>query len=108
MITHTIDSYQIPSENKTKSKKQIWKFCKILKLWNLAKIVKETHLLKLFNEMGKYEIDLAGIVEFTEQTWFCTQMDRQMDGQTGVKSVYPPSNFIEARCIIGSHSLYKL
>ena len=25
MITHTIDSYQIQSQNKTKSKLQIWK-----------------------------------------------------------------------------------
>ena len=28
MITHNIDSYQIPSQNKTKSKLQIWKFAK--------------------------------------------------------------------------------
>ena len=26
-ITHTIDSNQIPNENKTKSKLQIWKIC---------------------------------------------------------------------------------
>ena len=30
MITHTIDSYQIPSQNKTKSKLQILKIAKIL------------------------------------------------------------------------------
>ena len=31
MITHTIDSYQIPMQNKTKSKLQIWKICQKFK-----------------------------------------------------------------------------
>ena len=38
MITHTIDSYQIPSQNKTKSKLQIWKIWQKLKFLNFAKI----------------------------------------------------------------------
>ena len=36
MITHTIDSFQIPSQNKTKSKLQIWKICQKFKFWNFA------------------------------------------------------------------------
>ena len=31
MTTHIIDSYQIPSQNKTKSKLQIWKICQKFK-----------------------------------------------------------------------------
>ena len=40
------------------------------------------HLLKLVDEMCKYEMDLASIVEDTEQTWFCPQTDGRMDGWT--------------------------
>ena len=36
MITHTMDSYQIPCHNKTKSKLQIQKICQKFKFWNLA------------------------------------------------------------------------
>ena len=35
LITHTIDSYQIPSQNKTESKLQIWKKCQKFKLTTL-------------------------------------------------------------------------
>ena len=50
-----------------------------------------THLLKLVDKMCKYEMDLASIVEDTEQT------DGQTDGQTyKVKRVYTPFNFVEA------------
>ena len=52
--------------------------------------------------MCKYEIDPASIVENTEQTPFCPQMDRltdrridrQMDGQ-GETSI-PPFKFVES------------
>ena len=37
MITHTIDSYLIPSQNKTKSKLQIKRICPKFKFWNVAK-----------------------------------------------------------------------
>ena len=37
MITHTSDSHQIPSQNNTKSKLQIWKNCQNFKFWNLAR-----------------------------------------------------------------------
>ena len=51
--------------------------------------------------MCKYEMDLTSIVEDTEQTRFCPQMDgqtdRPMDRRTDdVKPVYPPFNFVEA------------
>ena len=35
---------------------------------------------KLVDQMCKYEIDLTSIVEDTEWTHFCLQMDGQMDG----------------------------
>ena len=40
-----------------------------------------THLLQLLDNMCKYEMDLTSIVEDTEQTQFCPQTDRRMDGQ---------------------------
>ena len=40
-----------------------------------------THLLKLLDNMCKYEMDPTSIVEDTEQTRFCPQMDRRPDGQ---------------------------
>ena len=55
--------------------------------------------------MCKYEMDPTSIVENTERTRFCPQMDRrtdrqmerQTDGQTDkVKPVYPLFNFVEA------------
>ena len=39
--------------------------------------------------MCKYEMDPMSIVEDTEQTQFCPQMDK-------VIPVYPPFNFVEA------------
>ena len=39
------------------------------------------HLLNLVDRMCTYEMDWASIVEDTEQTWFCSQMDRQTEGQ---------------------------
>ena len=98
MITHTIESYWIPSQNKTGSKLQI-----------LKQTLHATNLLKLLNKMCKYELDLTSIVEDTERTWFCPQTDRRKDGQTDrqtdrqtdkVKPVYPPFNFVEAGGII--------
>ena len=79
MITH-IDWYQIPCQNKTKSKLQNWKICQ-----------------KLLNKMCKYEIDPASIVEVTERTDGRT--DRRTDD---MKPVYPPFNFVEARGIINT------
>ena len=75
MITRTIDSYQLPSQNKTKSKLQIWKICPKFYFKILHKALHATHHLKLLNKMCKYEMDLAGIVEVTERTRFCPQTD---------------------------------
>ena len=47
--------------------------------------------MKLVDKMCKYEMDSAGIVEVTEWTRFCPQMDGQMDRRTdAVKPVYTP------------------
>ena len=66
MITHTSDSHQIPSQNNTKAKLQIFK--KIAKTSNL-KILQNTlnvtHLLKLLDKMYKYEMDPTRTVEAT-------------------------------------------
>ena len=73
-----------------------WPFAWTL-LWSLV-ITSEnaTHLLRLLDMMYKYEMDLASIVEDTERTWFCPQMDAQTDGQThDMKPVVPPFNFVE-------------
>ena len=44
--------------------------------------------MKLLDKMYKYEMDLVSILEDTERTRFCPQMDRRMDR---VKPVYPHS-----------------
>ena len=70
MITHTIDSYQVPSQNETKS--QIWK------IQILLKTLPVTHLLKLLNKMGKYEMDPVSIVELQSRQ---NSVHRQMWNQ---------------------------
>ena len=57
MITHTIESYWIPSQKKTKSKLQIKTFAKISNFLILKWALHPTHLLKLLDKMGKYEKD---------------------------------------------------
>ena len=86
MMTHTSDSHQIPSQNKTRSKSQI---LKIAKDWNfkiLQAILHTTHLLKLLDKMYKNEMDLTRTEGATEQTldagWTDEQMNRRMDGRT--------------------------
>ena len=83
MITHTIHSYWIPSQNKTSQSYKFQEFANTSNFLILMKTLHATHLLmKLFDKMCKYEMDPASIVEDTEQTRFCPQMDRWMDGQT--------------------------
>ena len=48
--------------------------------------------------MCKYEMDQMSIVEDTERTRLCPQMDRRTDGQ-GETSI-PPFNFVEAQGVI--------
>ena len=82
LITHTIDSYWIPSQKETKSKLQIEIICQNFKLYNFdINFTRDT--LKLLEKMFKYEIDSASIVEDREWTRFCPQMDRRTDGQKG-------------------------
>ena len=69
MITHSIESYWIPSQKKTKSIFLI-----------LKQTLHATHLLKLLEKMCKYELDPTSIVEDTERTPFCPQTDRGTDG----------------------------
>ena len=47
MITHTTDSYQIPSQNKTKS--QIWKICQKFKFWNFPIPIAHGCLIRCVN-----------------------------------------------------------
>ena len=73
MITHTIESYWIQSQKKTKSKLQIVRI----------RQKQITHLLMLLDKMCKYEMDPMSIFEDAEHTRFCPQTDK-------VKPVYPP------------------
>ena len=93
MITHTIKSYWIPTQKKTKSKLQIWRIRQNFKFLILKQTLHATHLLKLLDKMCKYEMDPMSIVEDTEWTRFCPQTDRHTDGQ-GETSI-PPFNFVE-------------
>ena len=76
MISHTNDSHQIPSQNKTKSKLHI------LKNSNfdiLQAPLHTTHLLKLLDKMYKYEKDPTRTVATTERTQNAGWTDGQMD-----------------------------
>ena len=60
----------------------------------------------MVDKMRKYKLDMASIVEDTEQKWFCPQTERRTerrrDGETngqGETSI-PPFNFVEAGGII--------
>ena len=55
------------------------------------------HFRKLLDMICKYEMDQTCIVEDTERTRFCPQMDRRTDRQ-GETSI-PPFNFVEAEGI---------
>ena len=91
MITHTNDSHQIPSQNNTKSKLQIFK--KLPKL----QILHETHLLKLLDKIYKYEMDPTRTVEATERTRDAGRtQDGRTDGQTDGRSEtnIPHNNFV--------------
>ena len=90
MITHTIESYWIPSQKKTKSKLQILSIRQNFKFFNFETtiILHATNLLKLLDKMCKYEMDPMSIVEDTERIQFCPHTDRQTDGQ-GETSIPP-------------------
>ena len=61
----------------------------MLSYWILKQTLQATHFLKLLDKMCKYEMDPTSIVEDTEQTRFCPQMDghklRCLSGFTKIK-----------------------
>ena len=88
----SIDSHQIPSENKTKSKLQIFK--KIAKNTNfeiLQKNLHATHLLKLLDKMDEYEMDPTNTEGATERTRDAGRTDGQTDGRSETSIPYPPT-----------------
>ena len=92
MITHTSDSHQIPTQNKTKSNIQILKIAKNSNFIILQETLHVTHLLKLLDKMYKYKMDPIRTVGTAERTRDAGGLDRQMDGRTdGVKPIYPPT-----------------
>ena len=63
-----------------------------MKMFGICKITPYiTHLLNLVDKMCKYEINLASIVEDTEQKLFCPQIDGQTHGRES--SIIPPPPF---------------
>ena len=77
-----------------KSKEDTVKVTNLKKLPKFQFMLHATHLHTLLDKMCKYEMDPMSIIEDTERTWFCLQMDRRTDGQ-GETSV-PPFNLVAA------------
>ena len=63
MITHSIESYWIPSQKKTSESYKFKEFAKISNFLILKQTLHATHLLKSLNKMCKYEMDPTSIVE---------------------------------------------
>ena len=114
IIAHTIYSYLIPSQNKTKSKLQNLKKCKQIRILEFyqkkkKKLFTRQHLLKLLVNMFEYEMDPASIVEDTERTRFRLQTDRRVDKlkpisplPTSLKRVYDKNR---SKCDILEHHI---
>ena len=72
---------QIVSQVKTITKSKLQfneiQFATTLFFYFLKKTLHATHFLKLFDKICKYVMDPASIVEDTEGTPFCPQMDRR-------------------------------
>ena len=87
LITHTNDSYWIPSQS------QSYKFKEFAKTSNfsiLKKTLHATHLRKMLDKMCKYEMVPASIVEDTEPARFSPQTDRR----TRWNQFNPPSTLL--------------
>ena len=82
MITHTSDSHQLPSQNKTKSKLQILKIAKNSNFEIFQETLHTTHLLKWLDKMYKYEMDPTKTVGTTEWTQDAGRADGRTDGRT--------------------------
>ena len=94
MITHTSDSHQFPSQNKTKSKVHILK--KLPKIQILQETIHTTHFLKLLDKMYKYEMDPTRTVGATERTRDAERTDGRTDDRRTEWNQYtpPPNNFV--------------
>ena len=99
MITHTIESYWIPSQKKKKSKLQILRICQIFQFLNF-----ETNFTH--DTPSEVLLKIQSGHDFVHRRTD-GQTDRQMDRRTGmVKPVYPSFNFVETGGIItGSQGL---
>ena len=82
MITHTCDSHQIPSQNKTESKLQIKKNAKNQNFKIFQPTLYATNFLKLLDKMYKYGMDPTKTVGATELTRDAGQTDGRTDGHT--------------------------
>ena len=71
MITHTTESYWIPSQRRQRQSYKFKELAKISIFLILKQALHMTHLLELFDKMCKHEMDLIGIVEDTKRTPFC-------------------------------------
>ena len=90
MITHTSDSHQIPSQNKTKSKLQILKNCQKFKFYFFCKKLYMQHtfwccLVRCIN-MIKYQMDPTRTVGATEWTWDAGRTEGRTDSRTDRRS----------------------
>ena len=81
MTTHTSDSHQIPSQDKTKSKLQIKKKCQKFnfKIWQ--ETLRMTYHLKFLDKMYKYEMVPTRTVCATKRTRDAGRTDRGADGR---------------------------
>ena len=82
MITHTSDSHQIPSQNKTKSKLQILKIAEHSNFKILQETLHATHILKLLHKVYKYEMDPTRTVGARERTRDVGRTDGQSETNT--------------------------
>ena len=78
MITPTIDSHYIPSQERQSESYKLKK----ISLEFFQQSLHAADFLKLLDKMGKYEMDPASIVEDTERTRFGLHTDGQTDGRT--------------------------
>ena len=86
MITHTIDSHQIPSQKK---QSQSYKYKKIAQNSNfeiLPETLYTTHLLKLLDKMYKCEMDPIRTVGATERTRDAGRTDGRSETKGGIIS----------------------
>ena len=96
MITHTIDSYWIPSQKKTNSKLQILKNCQQLKFWYFCK--KTLHTTHVLNFLEKEVQIWNGSGEYCGRYRAATVLstDGRAGGQTDkVKPVYSLSTSLK-------------